>query len=145
MKRIVLIVGTIGVFALGTAVAFGAAGGKRETTTSASSTAKAAPKIWLCHHTGSWKHPYHLIQVSADASPAHLRHGDVQPGNGNTCLTAQPAGAKNHGKSGAAHGNSAAAKAKHGNSAAAKAKHAKDAASVDGDDKDDQVPDVGKP
>jgi hypothetical protein len=113
MKRIALIVGAVGAFALGTAVAFGAAGGKRETTTSASSTGTAAPKVWLCHHTGSWKHPYHLIDVSADASPAHLRHGDVEPGTGNTCPTAHPADAKTHGKSGQARGKSAAAHAKH--------------------------------
>jgi len=21
----------------------------------------ASSKVWVCHHTGSWKHPYHLI------------------------------------------------------------------------------------
>jgi hypothetical protein len=137
VKRIALIVGVVGAFALGTAVAFGAAGGKTSTTTttSASSTTKEAPKVWLCHHTGSWKHPYHLIHVSADASPAHLRHGDVQPGSGNSCPTAQPAGAKTHGKSGQAHGKSTVTHAK----------HAKNPKSADDDDKDDEAPHAAKP
>jgi hypothetical protein len=69
-----------------TAVAAGA------TTTTASS------KVWVCHHTGSWKHPYHLIHISTHALPAHMRHGDVTPGADNSCPTTQPAGAKTHGR-----------------------------------------------
>jgi hypothetical protein len=69
-----------------TAVAAGA------TTTTASS------KVWVCHHTGSWKHPYHLIHVSTHAVPAPMRHGDVTPGADNSCPTSQQAGTKTHGR-----------------------------------------------
>ena len=67
----------------------------------ATSTMTAAPsKVWVCHHTGSWKHPYRLIHISTHALQAHLRHGDVTPGANNSCPTTQPTGAKTHG-----HGN----------------------------------------
>ncbi|HYZ93905.1 MAG TPA: hypothetical protein VFA34_16150 [Actinomycetota bacterium] len=36
-----------------------------------------AGKVTICHHTGSKKHPFHTITVSANAVPAHLRHGDT--------------------------------------------------------------------
>jgi len=61
-------------------------------------TATASSKFWICHHTGSWKHSYHLIHISPHALPAHMRHGDVTPGADNSCPTTQPAGAKTHGR-----------------------------------------------
>jgi hypothetical protein len=60
-------------------------------------TSEAASKVWVCHHTGSWKHPYHLIHISTHALHAHFRHGDVLPGANNSCPTTQPADAKTHG------------------------------------------------
>ncbi len=36
----------------------------------------AAPKVTLCHHTGSWKHPFHAIRVDEHALTAHTAHGD---------------------------------------------------------------------
>lgn len=61
-------------------------------TPSATGTDASAPKVWVCHHTGSWKHPYHLINISSNALPAHRGHGDVDPGAGKSCPSAQPAG-----------------------------------------------------
>jgi len=61
-------------------------------------TSTASSKVWVCHHTGSWKHPYHLIHISTHALPAHMRHGDVTPGADNSCPTTQPAGTKVHGR-----------------------------------------------
>lgn len=60
-------------------------------------TEVAASKVWVCHHTGSWKHPYHLIHISTHALHAHLRNADVLPGANNSCPTTQPAEAKTHG------------------------------------------------
>ena len=60
-------------------------------------TATAASRVWVCHHTGSWKHPYHLIHISTHALHAHLRNGDVLPGANNSCPTTRPAEAKTHG------------------------------------------------
>jgi hypothetical protein len=69
------------------------------TTVAAGATTTTAPsKVWGCHHTGSWKHPYRLIHISTHALPAHMRHGDVTPGADNSCPTTQPAGAKKHGR-----------------------------------------------
>jgi hypothetical protein len=70
-----------------------------ETTTGETkdTTAAAASKVWVCHHTGSWKHPYHLIHISTHALHAHLRNVDVLPGANNSCPTTQPAEAKTHG------------------------------------------------
>ncbi len=71
------------------------------TTTAAAAgatTDTASSKVWVCHHTGSWKHPYHPIHISTHALAAHMRHGDVTPGAGNSCPTTQPAGAKTHGR-----------------------------------------------
>ena len=69
-----------------------------ETATSSATTAPL--KVWVCHHTGSWKHPYHLIHISTHALQAHLRHGGVMPSANNSCPTTQPAEAKTRG-----HGN----------------------------------------
>jgi hypothetical protein len=43
-------------------------------------------RVGVCHHTGSRKHPWHLITISSAAVPAHLRHGDQMP----PCLTTVP-------------------------------------------------------
>ena len=80
-----------------------ATGAITATTTgeTATSTTTTAPlKVWVCHHTGSWKHPYHLIHISTHALQAHLTHGGVMPSANNSCPTTQPAEAKTHG-----HGN----------------------------------------
>ena len=37
----------------------------------------AGKKVTICHRTGSKKKPFHTITVSANAVPAHLRHGDT--------------------------------------------------------------------
>ena len=106
MKRAATLIGTAGLLAAGmtAAIALGSGSGARDgtvstTTTNATVAETAVPKVWLCHHTGSWKHPYHLIHVSGHAVAAHRRHGDVAPGAGNSCPTAQPAGSKQHGNS----------------------------------------------
>jgi hypothetical protein len=57
-------------------------------------------KVWVCHHTGSRKDPYHLVHISTHALQAHLRHGSVMPSANNSCPTTQPAESKTHG-----HGN----------------------------------------
>jgi hypothetical protein len=78
--------------------------GEAEDTTTGETTdtttdrrAAAASKVWVCHHTGSWKHPYHLIHISTHALHAHLRNVDALPGANNSCPTTQPADAKTHG------------------------------------------------
>ena len=97
MRRALTIVGAILMLGGGVtaAVALGAGTNSKDSSTSTATTTAPA-KVWVCHHTGSWKHPYHLIHVSADAMAAHMRHGDVAPGTGNSCPTTQPAGAKTH-------------------------------------------------
>jgi hypothetical protein len=61
-------------------------------------TNAASSKVWVCHHTGSWKHAYHLIHISTHALPAHTRHGDVTPGADNSCPKTQPADTNTHGR-----------------------------------------------
>jgi hypothetical protein len=69
------------------------------TAVAAGATTTTTPsKVWVCHHTGSWKHPYHLIHISTHALPAHMSHGDVTPGADNSCPTTQAAGTKTHGR-----------------------------------------------
>ena len=108
MKRVATGIGTAGLLAaaLTAAVALGSGSGVKGGTVSTTTTnaTTAVTKVWLCHHTGSWKHPYHLIHISGHAVAAHRRHGDVDPGAANSCPTTQPAGTKQHGKSGEAHG-----------------------------------------
>jgi hypothetical protein len=50
-------------------------------------------RVTICHHTGSKKHPWHLITISNNAVPAHLRHHDQMP----PCPTTATV-AKHHGK-----------------------------------------------
>ena len=124
MKRILTLVGAIATVAAGVtaAVALGAGSSRPDTATGATTaaTATTAPdtatgtttavaaretttntassKVWVCHRTGSWKYPYHLIHISTHALPAHTRHGDVTPGADNSCPRTQPAGTKTHGR-----------------------------------------------
>lgn len=51
-------------------------------STTGSTTTTAGKKTLICHRTHSKKKPYRLISVSNKAVPAHLRHGDVLPTNG---------------------------------------------------------------
>jgi hypothetical protein len=69
------------------------------TAVAAGPTTTTAPsKVWVCHHTASRKHPYHLIHISTHALPAHMSHGDITPGADNSCPTTQPASTKTHGR-----------------------------------------------
>src|SRR5438477_265532 len=43
------------------------------TTGSSTTTTSSGKKVLLCHRTGSKKKPYHLIRVSSNSVPAHLR------------------------------------------------------------------------
>jgi hypothetical protein len=43
----------------------------------ATSQEPTAHKVMLCHHTGSWKHPFHAISVDEHAVTAHTAHGDT--------------------------------------------------------------------
>jgi hypothetical protein len=106
MRRALTILGVALVLGIGVtaAVALGAGGRSKDSSTS-TTTDKAPVKVWLCHHTGSWKHPYHLIHISTHAVSAHMRHGDLTPGANNSCPTTQPAGAKKHGQGNGQNGN----------------------------------------
>lgn len=105
VKRILTLVGAIATLAAGVtaAVALGAGSSSPDTATGTTATVAAgatantaSSKVWVCHHTGSWKHPYHLIHISTHALPAHMNHGAVTPGADNSCPTTQPDGAKTH-------------------------------------------------
>jgi hypothetical protein len=147
MKRALALIAGAALLALGvwSAVALGAGNDQRETSTVATTTtttttgettdttavetkdtttgetkdttAGAASKVWVCHHTGSWKHPYHLIHISTHALHAHLRRADVLPGPNNSCPTTQPADAKTHGH-GKGHGARPSGHGYHQNEAA---------------------------
>jgi hypothetical protein len=122
MRRILTLVGAIAALAAGVtaAVALGAGTSAPDTSTETTTavaggatTTSAPSKVWVCHHPGSWKQPYHLIHISTHALPAHMRHGDVTPGADNSCPTTQPAGTKTHGRG---NGQSNNAKTKDDNS-----------------------------
>ncbi|TAL08322.1 MAG: hypothetical protein EPO00_07400 [Chloroflexota bacterium] len=44
---------------------------------------KPADKVSVCHRTGNGS--YHEINISGNALPAHLRHGDVLPDEYGDC------------------------------------------------------------
>lgn len=48
------------------------------TTTTAQTTTVVTPKrVTICHRTGSKKHPFVTITVSASSVAAHIKHGDL--------------------------------------------------------------------
>jgi len=49
----------------------------KDSKSGATSQESAAHKVMLCHHTGSWKHPFHAISVDEHAVTAHTAHGDT--------------------------------------------------------------------
>ena len=113
MRPSLAILGTAATIGIGLtgAVALGSGSSTpTDSTKAASATTRAtseapAQKVWLCHHTGSWKHPYHLIHVSTNAVPAHQGHGDVDPSAMKTCPSSQPVGTKHvHGNAAERHG-----------------------------------------
>lgn len=53
---------------------------------SAPALAAPAPKVTICHHTGSASNPFVTITVSSNALPAHTAHGDTI----GACPTAPP-------------------------------------------------------
>jgi len=69
MKRLLAtaLIPAVVFIAAGTATALGASQGKQD----------------VCHLTGTGG--YHLINVSVNALPAHLRHGDVLPDEYGSC------------------------------------------------------------
>ena len=52
------------------------------TSSTGATTTTRNGKTLVCHRTRSKKKPYRLIWVSNKAVPAHMRHGDVLPTNG---------------------------------------------------------------
>jgi hypothetical protein len=52
------------------------------TSSTGTTTTTAGKKTLICHRTHSKKKPYHLIWVATKSVPAHLRHGDVYPTDG---------------------------------------------------------------
>src|SRR5947207_5162368 len=55
------------------------------TSTSTGSTTTTTPsgkKVQVCHRTSSKKRPYALMSITRKALKAHMRYGDVLPGNG---------------------------------------------------------------
>lgn len=59
-------------------------------------TRQSERKVVICHHTGSWKHPFHPINVDQRSVAAHTRHGDTL-GNCPSVPASEPR-ASRHGK-----------------------------------------------
>jgi hypothetical protein len=74
-------------------VPLGIFGGSALALSGHSGAAQYQYKVTICHHTGSTKHPWHLITISNRAVPAHLRHHDQMPPCPTTATVAH-----NHGK-----------------------------------------------
>src|SRR6266404_5211178 len=54
--------------------------------------ATPAPKVYVCHHTGSPSNPYVLIHVSSRSAPGRGEHGDIVLGSSpGTCPAASTA------------------------------------------------------
>jgi hypothetical protein len=72
------LVGILAVLSIGGSVAWAATTGPLKATDGQGpGYGYPSGKVTICHHTGSKKHPFHTITVSANAVPAHLRHGDT--------------------------------------------------------------------
>jgi hypothetical protein len=66
------------------------------------STTQGENKVVICHHTGSWKNPFHPIRVNEHSVRAHTRHGDTL-GNCPGAAASEPR-TTTHGKPPWAHG-----------------------------------------
>jgi hypothetical protein len=66
------------------------------------STTQSEHKVAICHHTGSWRHPFHRISVAEHSVSAHTRHGDTL-GNCPSVPASEPR-TTSHGKPPWAHG-----------------------------------------
>ena len=71
------LVGILAALSIGATVAWASGTGPLKAKPSQGPGYGYAGKVTICHHTGSKKHPFHTITVSANAVPAHLRHGDT--------------------------------------------------------------------
>ena len=60
-------------------VPLGVFGSSALARTAGPSAAQYQYKVTICHHTGSKKHPWHVISISNQAVAAHLRHHDQMP------------------------------------------------------------------
>ncbi len=109
-----------------------------------SAAAQYQYRVTICHHTGSKKHPWHLITISNKAVPAHLRHHDQMPPCPTTATVAKHHGKppKHHGKpsSDTSHGQSSTV----GQSSTAAQGHENNAGG-NGNGKDDNNGHHGKP
>lgn len=66
----------------GTSTAIASSTASRTAAVSATVMATATVpngRVEVCHRTGSARNPYVRIQISGNALPAHLRHGDIYP------------------------------------------------------------------
>ncbi len=54
------------------------------------SQAQAGEKISICHTTGSSSNPVLRLNVSVNALPAHLAHGDFLPNAYGACTEGDP-------------------------------------------------------
>ncbi len=50
--------------------------------------AAPAPKVYICHNTGSESNPVVLIHVSRHAADAHIENHEDAPGTADGCTTA---------------------------------------------------------